>query len=466
MQLKKLRLLLLLMISPFVLVGQLSTLVNENFASGIPASWQSSGASTTANNGKTCVSMASSGFVSTVTIDKPGAVSFSHRASGNGKILSVQKSVNGGAWTTVGTVSPSSASTWGSSSVSVNEGSKNVQIRFLCSSATIYLTDIVVSGAPAPQLSVSPAELDFGTVFEDESSSVLSVQLNAAYLADDISVNAQGAGFEVSSDGVSFFPSIVIAQAASMPATIYARYVSPHVAVGAVSGSMIVSTSDAQPVAVSMSATSGPKVPTIITSPKTLSFGYVLYGNVSDVRSILLEGKYLSDVNGNVSCTSTDYFEISMSADGPFSQSLQLPFVNGSMAPVLIYARFAPVGSQHLKSFQGQINLVGGDSNSSITLNGIGVTSLDGISRHYYISPSGSDAVGSGTLSSPWYSLSKAVTYAQAGDTIHCRGGVYNYSQTIRLEGSGSTGKRIHIFAYQNDQGVFEQPVFDFSNQP
>lgn len=85
----------------------------------------------------------------------------------------------------------------------------------------------------------------------------------------------------------------------------------------------------------------------------------------------------------------------------------------------------------------------------------------------YYISPEGNDASGDGSLEHPWYNLGKAVSVAQAGDVIFCRGGRYVMSWrgsdgklTVRLTQSGTAESPIVVSAYEN-----EAPVFDFEQQ-
>ncbi len=85
----------------------------------------------------------------------------------------------------------------------------------------------------------------------------------------------------------------------------------------------------------------------------------------------------------------------------------------------------------------------------------------------YYISPAGNDNTGDGSLDKPWFNLGKAISVAQAGDVIYCRGGVYKMSWrgtdsklTVRLKQSGTPEAPIVISAYEN-----EHPVFDFEQQ-
>nr|MCR4665428.1 hypothetical protein [Paludibacteraceae bacterium] len=85
----------------------------------------------------------------------------------------------------------------------------------------------------------------------------------------------------------------------------------------------------------------------------------------------------------------------------------------------------------------------------------------------YYISPAGNDNSGDGSFDNPWFNLGKAISVAQAGDVIYCRGGIYKMSWrgtdgklTVRLTQSGTAAAPIVISAYEN-----EKPVFDFEQQ-
>jgi len=82
---------------------------------------------------------------------------------------------------------------------------------------------------------------------------------------------------------------------------------------------------------------------------------------------------------------------------------------------------------------------------------------------NYYVSPSGSDK-NSGTLSTPFASITKAQAAASSGDTVYLRGGTY---KNFTIANSDSIYNYIHEItksgitytAYSS-----EIPVFDFSN--
>lgn len=78
-----------------------------------------------------------------------------------------------------------------------------------------------------------------------------------------------------------------------------------------------------------------------------------------------------------------------------------------------------------------------------------------------YVAPDGDDN-NPGTLTQPYGTFPKAISEAQAGDTIYARGGVYNIVNTITISAvkSGTPDQLYTLTAYQD-----EVPVLDFSAQ-
>lgn len=76
----------------------------------------------------------------------------------------------------------------------------------------------------------------------------------------------------------------------------------------------------------------------------------------------------------------------------------------------------------------------------------------------YYVSPSGNDSNTGTSISSPFASITKGISMANAGDVIFVRGGEYNYSSKISFSRNGTVDNPITMEAYQN-----EKPVIDFS---
>jgi hypothetical protein len=81
------------------------------------------------------------------------------------------------------------------------------------------------------------------------------------------------------------------------------------------------------------------------------------------------------------------------------------------------------------------------------------------VAQPWYVSATGSDS-GTGTLTSPFRTIEKAVSVVKAGETIYIRGGTYNLTLPVALSGSGTESSRISMLAYPG-----EVPVLDFSSQ-
>ena len=86
------------------------------------------------------------------------------------------------------------------------------------------------------------------------------------------------------------------------------------------------------------------------------------------------------------------------------------------------------------------------------TANGIATVTGTIKGKVYYLSPTGDDITGTGTLSLPWLTLNKAWTVISAGDIIYMRGGTYIYAAQQYLTGkSGTVGNLIKIWAYSGE---------------
>jgi hypothetical protein len=86
--------------------------------------------------------------------------------------------------------------------------------------------------------------------------------------------------------------------------------------------------------------------------------------------------------------------------------------------------------------------------------------SIVGNATTYFLSPTGNDEVGDGSIGSPWLTFNNAWTVITAGDTIYMRGGTYHYDGTTELyDKSGTSDNYISILAYNG-----EHPIMSFSH--
>jgi hypothetical protein len=78
-----------------------------------------------------------------------------------------------------------------------------------------------------------------------------------------------------------------------------------------------------------------------------------------------------------------------------------------------------------------------------------------------YISPTGNDTTGTGSIGSPWRTLAKLYANLAAGDTGYCRGGTYvgaDFAGDNIVDSVGTSGSKITVINYPG-----EVPVFDGS---
>jgi hypothetical protein len=77
----------------------------------------------------------------------------------------------------------------------------------------------------------------------------------------------------------------------------------------------------------------------------------------------------------------------------------------------------------------------------------------------YYLAPDGNDITGDGSIGTPWFTITKAVTAMVAGDTTYLRGGRYLYTSRVSISKAGSSSSKFYLFAYPGDS----RPILDFS---
>lgn len=457
------------------------SIITENFETGLPATapsaetiatlssgnWKLKGSFGKSDNGSNRLAMNTSGFAISPPIDKPLSISFVHRGSGSGKVLTVEKSINGGAdWTVIGTATVSSSSTYAQSNMNVGEaGTKGVLIRFTCGSATIYMDNVQINCSnmgdePTVQAGLHLTEIKGTSVGLKLNKGNGEGRLVVYSKADKVSWTP--------ADGVSYsnLPSLLddnVFGAAS------GNLDSLHIegleagsnycfAVFEYSGSK-----DACNYLTNPAGTLNVKtleIPSITINPSAVQFGAVKTGT-SAKRSMTVSARFLSPASGNILVRATGPFLVSdNSADG-FSDSLSLSYDTYGLTTTTLYIQFLPA---ELIEYNAEMTFSGGGSSAKTLLKGIG-SNTD--AKVYYISPQGDDT-GDGSFDRPWYNLQKAVDAVVPGDTILMRGGIYyptmmkdGSKTTIRLNASGSVTKHLTIQNYPQ-----ENPILNFKDQP
>ena len=83
----------------------------------------------------------------------------------------------------------------------------------------------------------------------------------------------------------------------------------------------------------------------------------------------------------------------------------------------------------------------------------------------YYLSPTGSDS-NTGTIGSPWFTITKAWTAVSAGDTIIIKGGTYRYtSRPEMVNKSGTANARIVVMGEPGTTPVISRTTGDYGIQ-
>lgn len=181
--------------------------LSENFETGLPSSapssetqvslasgtWLIKGVYAKSDNGSKRATMGSNAYLITPVLEQPGRVTFKHRASGSGKKLKVEKSVDGGStWTELGTATVSSSTPYGSNSFKTNcsEEDNAVRIRFTCLSGTIYLDDIEITLHAAGVTPVEPDDSTYVTVGVPVPTKPFPEALHTYYISPDGSDSA------------------------------------------------------------------------------------------------------------------------------------------------------------------------------------------------------------------------------------------------------------------------------------
>ena len=177
--------------------------LTEHFETGLPTSapatettatlasgnWRVKGVAGKKDNNSLRAAMSTDGYLVTPPLCQPGRITFSHRASGNGKQLVAEKSTdNGATWTTLGTATVSSSTPYGTSSFKCDSREEDTQvlIRLTCKSNTIYVDDVTITLNAASTAPVTePDDPTYVTEGTWVPTKPFPTALNTIYIAPD-----------------------------------------------------------------------------------------------------------------------------------------------------------------------------------------------------------------------------------------------------------------------------------------
>lgn len=455
--------------------------LTENFETGLPSSapssettatlasgnWRVKGVYGKSDNGSMRAAMSTDGYMITPPLNKPLQVSFNHRGSGNNKVLRVEKSTdNGASWSAIGTATVGSGSTYGSSNLGIGEqGTNNVLLRFYCTSATIYVDNVVITAStmgdePTVQAGIAASEV---------TGTSMKINFTKGDGENRLLVYTKAEATDWTPEDGTAYTKLPKAVDEKVVAAYYGdeEYtIVDGLEAGETYHFAVFESNGSKDGINYLTSTAGRlqqatlQVPSISTKPSSIHFGEVKTGT-SSTYSFTLSAKYLEPASGDITLTSSPDFKLSTTSAGAYAASLTIPYTAGTLASQTVYVEFLPT---ELRAYSHTLSIAGGSATAVIDLQGVG---SDTDAKTYYIAPSGSDD-NDGTYSSPWFNLQKAVDAAAAGDVIICRGGTYRPTMkkdgsktTVRLSHSGEPGKRITIKNYAD-----ELPVFDFDDQP
>ena len=201
---------------------------------------------------------------------------------------------------------------------------------------------------PSAQINVNTTVLSFGEVLELSHSAAQSIEVSGSNLLSAINVSISS-NFEVSLDNTSFGDEITIAS--DTPTTLYVRFSPQEGAVGAVSGTLTLSSAQSSDRIVALNGVGLSNAPIIVSSNSNLSFGEVQIFEHSESFGINVTGQNLTAA---IDISVDAHFEISLD-NTTFGDALQIPLENANEATT-VYVRFSPteVGNQsailHLQS--------------------------------------------------------------------------------------------------------------------
>jgi len=356
-----------------------STVQNYTLSSGV---WTilKGASSGTSHSGSFALKLSSGNTTPTYAIapvlNAVSKVSFWAKGSSTSTVT-ILKSVNGGAYTTV--AAQAITTTYTQYTINVNETGSNVRIEFEnTTSQTLYIDDVTInygSSAPAPAIVVAPATLSFGNQIINTISSAQTYSVSGSNLSPasgSITVTVPS-GYLVSTTSASgYASSISVAYTGSTLAatTIYVEF--DPTAVQSYSGNITNAGGGAttQNVAVSGAGAAVP-TPTLNVTPSSLSFGSITVNTTSSSKTYTISGTALSPASGTITLTAPSGYQISTTSGSGYTSSVSVSYTGSSLASTTIYVIFQPTAAQ---AYSGNItNAGGGATTQNVAVSGTGI---------------------------------------------------------------------------------------------
>ena len=215
-----------------------STLTSYTLSSGTWSMYKCS-QSGTKHTGSYGLALASSStdasYIISPTLNTVATVTYWAK-SGSTSTITVMKSVNNGAWTAAGT--SATGSTFTSNTITVNETSSNVRIKFQNGQGTsMYMDDVTITVVTNPYIRLSLTTLpSFNIVIAGNNSTSASYVVDGANFSSNLAISAP-TGFQISTDNANFTANLSLTPVAGVlsSTTIYVRF-SPATANGSMYG--------------------------------------------------------------------------------------------------------------------------------------------------------------------------------------------------------------------------------------
>jgi hypothetical protein len=195
--------------------------------------------------------------------------------------------------------------------------------------------------------------------------------------------------------------------------------------------------------------------PSFILTPSSISFGTIKVNTTKD-NYFTLSGSILNPASDSIRISAPSNFIVSTTLGSGYSSRLALPYSDSTFSLDTVFVRFAP---SVIKVYSDSI-LVSGGGTTTHTIYASGTAVDPSTILGIFVSTTGSDT-NAGTYSAPFLTVQKAISIAQAGDSIYLRAGTYINNSTINISSSGTALNRIALYAYPPDSA---HPFLDFSS--